>query len=189
MELLTARLRLRELSQADLAPIHRLNSLPEVDEFNTLGIPDSLETTNQLLQGWLTQQLATPRVGYVFGVERLGSRDFMGLIALNFGKPTFKNAEVWYKLLPTHWGQGFATEALTELIQFGFRELHLHRIEAGCAVENAASIRVLEKVGMTREGRKRQVLPIRGNWVDNYSFAILETDGERLGGQPSRGGE
>lgn len=92
------------------------------------------------------------------------------------GKANFKNAEVWHKILPEHWQQGFATEALTQLLNFGFTDLRLHRIEAGCAVENSASIKVLEKVGMTREGCKRKVLPIRGNWVDNYFYAILDTD-------------
>jgi RimJ/RimL family protein N-acetyltransferase len=98
------------------------------------------------------------------------------LIALNLGKPNFRIAEVWYKLHPAYWRQGFAKEALTTLLQFAFVDLRLHRIEAGCAVENIASISVLEKVGMTREGSKRKVLPIRGSWIDNYTYAILESD-------------
>ena len=179
MELHTARLLLRELTPADLEAVHRLHSLPEVDEFNTLGIPDSLATTERLLADWLTQPRATPRTGYVLVAQRASTQEFVGLIALNLGKAHFKNAEVWYKLLPTHWGQGLTTEALTALVTFGFDHLHLHRIEAGCAVENVASQRVLEKAGMTREGRKRQVLPIRGDWVDNYFFAILAADKAR----------
>lgn len=176
MELQTNRLRLQELSSADLAAIHRLHSLPETDEFNTLGIPATLEATERLLADWLTQQKATPRFSYIFYVKHLITNKFIGLMTLNLGKPNFRIAEVWYKILPAYWGQGLATEALQELLAFGFRHLHLHRIEAGCAVENTASIRVLEKVGMTREGRKRKVLPIRGEWVDNYFFAILEAE-------------
>ncbi len=161
--------------------VHHLHSLPEVDEFNTLGIPDSLATTEHLLTDWLVQQQAAPRTSYIFYAQRIDSKEFVGLIALSLGKANFKNGEVWYKFLPAHWGQGLTTEALTELLKFGFDHLRLHRIEAGCAVENVASIRVLEKAGMTREGRKRQILPIRGNWVDNYFFAILETDRQALG--------
>ena len=180
MELYTTRLLLRELSSADLEAVHHLHSLPEVDEFNTLGIPDSLATTEHLLADWLTQLHAAPRTSYVLAVQRANSQEFVGLIALNLGKANFKNAEVWYKFLPAHWGQGLTTEALTALLTFGFDHLNLHRIEAGCAVENIASQRVLEKVGMTREGRKRQLLPIRGAWVDNYFFAILATDRETV---------
>jgi ribosomal-protein-alanine N-acetyltransferase len=58
--------------------------------------------------------------------------------------------------------------------------LKLHRIEAGCAVGNFASIRVLEKVGMTNEGRKREILPIRGKWIDNYFYSILENEFKNL---------
>ncbi|UOQ69914.1 GNAT family N-acetyltransferase [Hymenobacter volaticus] len=176
MELFTSRLHLRELTATDLQAVHHLHSLPQVDEFNTLGLPESLATTKLLLAEWAVQQQATPRTAYIFYVQHRASDEFVGLLALTLGKASFRNGEVWYKLLPAHWGQGLATEALTELLRFGFDELHLHRIEAGCAVDNGASIRVLEKVGMRREGRKRQNLPIRGQWVDNYFFAILETD-------------
>ena len=69
-----------------------------------------------------------------------------------------------------------AYEALNKLLDFGFNDMRLHRIEAGCAVENIASSKVLEKVGMTKEGMKRKKLPIRGEWKDNYFYAILEED-------------
>ena len=159
--------------------MHRLHSLPEVDEFNTLGIPETLATTERLLTDWLAQRHAAPRTAYVLAVQRAADQAFVGLVALTLGKANFRNGEVWYKLLPAHWGQGLATEALRALLTFGFDRLQLHRIEAGCAVEHRASARVLEKAGMTREGRKRQVLPIRGAWVDNYFFAVLATDPAR----------
>lgn len=156
--------------------MHRLHSLQEVDEFNTLGTPADVATTERLLAEWLTQQLTTPRTAYVFGAQRLDSPEFVGLVALTLGKAAFLNGEVWYKLMPAHWGQGLATEALCALVRFGFDRLGLHRLEAGCAVENATSARVLEKAGLMREGRKRQVLPIRGAWVDNYFYTVLATD-------------
>ncbi len=52
----------------------------------------------------------------------------------------------------------------------------LHKVEAGVAIGNIKSIRVLEKTGMTREGLRRKILPIRGEWVDNYHYAIVESD-------------
>jgi [ribosomal protein S5]-alanine N-acetyltransferase len=94
----------------------------------------------------------------------------------NLGVPNYQSGEVWYKLHKDFWGKGYATEAVTRILKFCFIDLNLHRIEAGCAVENVGSIRVLEKAGMTREGRKRKNLPIRGEWKDNYFYAILEED-------------
>lgn len=178
MELQTERLLLKELSLTDLNEVHQLLSLPEVDEFNTLGIPETIQITEILLKEWLEQQSVLPRMSYTFSIKLIQKKQFIGLIALNLGKVNFKIAEVWYKLHPTYWKQGYTKEALAKLIKFAFLDLRLHRIEAGCAVENIASIKVLENVGMTREGSKRKVLPIRGNWVDNYFYAILETDFE-----------
>jgi RimJ/RimL family protein N-acetyltransferase len=66
------------------------------------------------------------------------------------------------------------------MIDFGFDELNLHRLQAGCAVENVRSIKVLEKVGMIREGRGRQILPLKSGWSDNFEYSILETDKRKL---------
>lgn len=176
MQLQTTRLKLQELSLDDLEEIHQLHSLPKIDQYNTLGIPESINATEILLTGWLEQQNAIPRISYIFSIRSIDTNEFVGLMALNLGKSNFKIAEVWYKIHPDYWRQGYTTEALMTLLKFGFSELGLHRIEAGCAIENIASIKVLEKVGMTREGRKRKVLPIRGEWVDNYFYSILETE-------------
>jgi [ribosomal protein S5]-alanine N-acetyltransferase len=176
MELKTERLIISELSLTDLVRIHQLHSLPETDEFNTLGIPSTIQATELLLIDWIKQQSAIPRTSFIFCITLIETNQFIGLIALNSGKANFKIAEVWYKIHPAYWRQGYATEALARLLNFGFFDLGLHRIEAGCAVENIASIKVLEKAGMTREGSKRKVLPIRGNWIDNYIYSILETD-------------
>jgi RimJ/RimL family protein N-acetyltransferase len=54
--------------------------------------------------------------------------------------------------------------------------MHLHKVEAGVQTENVRSIKVLEKAGMTKEGLRRKILPIRGEWKDNYHCAILEDD-------------
>lgn len=85
-------------------------------------------------------------------------------------------AEVWYKIHPNYWNKGIATEVLTKMVHYAFTELNLHRIQAGCAVANVASIKVLEKVGFIREGRRRQILPLTAGWSDNFEYAILETD-------------
>lgn len=175
LTLKTKRLFLKELDPADLDQIHALHSLPETDEFNTMGIPENIGVTEKVLNEWLAlQQIEQPN-RYTFKIEFNGR--FIGLIGLkNLGVPNYRSGEVWYKLHKDFWGNGYATEALIRLLEFCFSELKLHRVEAGCAVENLGSIRVLEKVGMTREGMKRKKLPIRGEWKDNYCYAILEED-------------
>lgn len=176
MQLQTQRLLLSELTLEDLKDVHQLHSFVEVDQFNTLGIPESIETTGKILNEWLNQQQVNPRLSYTFSLKLVEGNQFVGLMALNIGKPKYKLAEVWFKIHPHFWRQGYTTEALGKLFEFAFNDLKLHRIEAGCAVENIASIKVLEKTGMKREGCKRKVLPIRGEWIDNYFYAILEAD-------------
>jgi [ribosomal protein S5]-alanine N-acetyltransferase len=112
----------------------------------------------------------------VFALENRNNNHWMGLIGLQLRELKFRSAEIWFKILPANWGDGFATESLNRMLGFAFMELNLHRVEAGCAIENIASARVLEKAGMEREGIKRKILPIRGEWADAYSYAILEED-------------
>ncbi|MGB3585479.1 MAG: GNAT family N-acetyltransferase [Tunicatimonas sp.] len=175
-KLTTDRLQLKIITSDDLDDIHHSHSLPETDRYNTLGIPKNKATTEAIVQQWLHQQRVEPVRHFSWRISDRNNQDFIGLIALHLGEERFRSGKVWYKLLPSHWRQGLATEALTAVLNFSFRALHLHRIEAGCATENIASVRVLEKVGMQREGSKRKVLPIRENWVNNYEYAILEED-------------
>jgi len=174
--LISDRLNLRLITIDDLINIHQLHSFPEVDKFNTLGIPEDLETTRQVITPWIAQHQAEPIQIYTFAIEQKRDNTFVGLFGLKLSQPKFRKAEVWYKIHPDFWKKGFATEALKCVLNFSFQSLKLHRITAGCAVENLGSIKVLEKVGMIREGRGRQVLPLASGWSDNYEYAILEDD-------------
>ncbi|WP_224996667.1 GNAT family N-acetyltransferase [Cesiribacter sp. SM1] len=172
----TARLNLELVKLKDLPHIHELHSLLETDRYNTLGIPDSVEQTRMILLDWIAAAEAEPSPAYTFSIRNKETGTFIGLIALKCGNAKFRIAEVWYKLHVNHWRQGFATEALREILNFGFSGLKLHRIEAGCAIANTGSIKVLDKAGMLKEGRKRKVLPLKEGWSDNYEFAMLEED-------------
>jgi RimJ/RimL family protein N-acetyltransferase len=172
----TKRLNIRELILKDINNVHQLLSLPETDKFNTLGIPETLQVTEKILLEWVKDQKIQSRKSYVLALDLKDGDQFIGLIAINLGKEKYKTAEVWFKVHKDFWGKGYTTEALTKLLEFGFDQLKLHRIEASCAVDNIASCKVLEKVGMIREGLKRKKLPIRGEWKDNYFYGILEED-------------
>ncbi len=72
--------------------------------------------------------------------------------------------------------QGYMTAALRTLLPSLFGELALHRVEAACIPTNAASVRVLEKCGFTREGLARRYLCINGVWQDHLLFGLLHDD-------------
>jgi [ribosomal protein S5]-alanine N-acetyltransferase len=169
-------LQLRLIVINDLESIHKLHSLPETDEFNTLGIPESIDVTMDVIKPWIAEHAKKVIGQYTFAIELIGTNQFVGLIALVLSNTKYNKAEVWYKLDSAFWGKGFATEALNLILKFGFHELKLHRIEAGCAVNNVGSAKVMEKAGMTLEGVKRQVLPLKTGWSDAFSYAVLATD-------------
>ena len=176
MEMNTERLIIREVEWGDLDDIFILESNPEVDEFNTLGIPDNKNVTKEHLRPFILDQKSEVRKKYCWTIRLLSTLEFIGLAGMTLTADRFKMGELWYNLMPMHWGNGYATEIAKRLIRFGFADLKLHRIEAGVATENKRSIKVLEKAGMSIEGIRRKILPIRGKWVDNYHYAILEDD-------------
>tara|TARA_B110000305_G_scaffold240696_1_gene312123 strand:+ start:1114 stop:2928 length:1815 start_codon:yes stop_codon:yes gene_type:complete len=169
------RIALRIIEKSDLDFSHELHSFPEVDKYNTLGIPKSMKESKTMLT-FLLDKLKEKKISnYTFTILD-SKKNRIGLIALNLSREKMQSAEVWYKLHPTYWGNGFATEALKLVLDFGFGELNLHRITAGCATGNVASIAVLEKVGMKMEGICREILPLKSGWSDNYEYAILKSD-------------
>lgn len=170
----THRLSLEPVKESDLADIHKLLSIKEVDQYNVLGIPTNIEVTTVYLDEWMYN--FRMRSEYVFSIYSLEDHTFIGLISLRKGNAKYNVGMIWYKLLPVFWGQGYATEATLEILRIGFEKLNLHRIEAGCAVDNIGSIRVLEKIGMHKEGQKRKVLPLESGWSDTYEYAILDQD-------------
>ncbi len=182
-QILTTRTRLLLIELSDLDSIHKLHLLPETDEFNALGIPESLAETKAIIEPWIAENNRSNIKNYTLKIEDNLTCDFMGLFGLKLGNEKYKRGEVWFKIHVDYWNRGLATEVLAKMLDYGFDELNLHRIEAGCAVNNVGSIKVLEKVGMIQEGRGRQVLPLKSGWSDNFEYAILETDYLKLNTQ------
>lgn len=176
LQLVSERTKLRLIQSTDLEFIHQLHSLPETDEFNALGIPESIEQTKAIILPWIEDNQQAEIVNYTFIIKQKNNEKSIGLFGIKMGHKKYKRAEVWYKIHSDYWNKGLATEVLNNVLTFCFDELKLHRIQAGCAVGNIGSIKVLEKVGMIREGRGRQILPLKTGWSDNFEYAILESD-------------
>ncbi len=176
MKILTERLELTEISWPDLENIHNLQSIFEVDEFNTVGIPKDIEETREKIKPFMEAKESAPQTKYTWNIKIKETNEFIGLAGLSLTQDRFKMGEIFYKLAPAYWGKGFATEVALMLVEVGFEKFKLHRIQAGCAVKNSKSVRVLEKSGMKREGIYRKILPIRGEWVDSYIYSIIEDE-------------
>jgi len=176
INLKTKRLNLKPVSANDIENIYELQCLEETARFNTSGIPNSINDTKITVEKWIAENNKENTRQFTFVVKLIEENKFIGLIGINLGKEHYKNAEVWFQYDFKFWNKGYATESLRKIINFGFENLKLHRIEAGCAIENIGSINVLEKVGMLREAHTRKLLPLKSGWSDNYGYAILSDD-------------
>lgn len=115
--------------------------------------------------------------GYPFFLFRSADGLLLGGLTLsNVRRGVTQAASLGYWIGRSHAGHGHMTAAVAALTHFTFTNLRLHRIEAACLPNNAASIRVLEKNGFRREGLATDYLRINGHWQDHVLFALVESD-------------
>jgi ribosomal-protein-alanine N-acetyltransferase len=85
----------------------------------------------------------------------------------------WNKAEIGYGLLQNYWGNGYAGEAVAEMVRFGRDDLGLHRIYGKVVPGNTASVRILEKLGFEKEGRLKDDAFARGRYFDMCVFALI----------------
>lgn len=89
-------------------------------------------------------------------------------------------AEIGYWLSGELQGRGMATEAVREVVKYGFTTMELHRIQAGCHPRNLAAVKVAKKAGFLEEGILREYEPGKEGWSDSLVLAILKGDWEKV---------
>lgn len=115
--------------------------------------------------------------GYPFFVFRKADHQLVGGLTLApVRRGVTQTATLGYWMGEAYAGQGLMTEAATAALKYSFDTLQLHRIEAACLPTNAASVRLLEKIGFSREGYARAYLCIADRWQDHVLFAIVAGD-------------
>jgi RimJ/RimL family protein N-acetyltransferase len=170
MEINTKRLKLREITQQDFQAVHEYASDPETVKYMPFG-PNTEEETQEFINRNLKRQQDDPRTDYGFGIILKTENRFIGACGIHGVSEV--QASIGYILNRRYWSHGYATEAAKALVDYLFRELGVHRVFASCDPENHASIRVLEKVGMSLEGRLRENMNIRGEYRDSLIFGLL----------------
>jgi len=153
--LVTERLLLRELRLSDAPAVAAGAGDERVAQF-LLEVPSPYPVA--LARRWISARIAWWELGrgVTFAIARRDAPDaLLGSISLR-RHARDRRAELGYWLAAPAWGHGYATEAATAAVDFGFRQLALARIHAQVIVGNDASMHVLDKLGMTNEGTKRQ---------------------------------
>ncbi|RYX81702.1 N-acetyltransferase [bacterium] len=170
----TKRLILRPFRLEDAADVQRLAGAHEIASV-TLNIPHPYEdgmAESFILS--LETQWQQGR-GATLAITQRESGQLVGCMGMGI-RPQFQHAELGYWIGVPFWGQGYATEAGSAMLHFGFITLKLHRIYASHLAGNPASGRVQEKMGMKYEGRFREHYLKWGQWHDADFRAILASE-------------
>lgn len=172
-DLKTPRLRLRPFAPSDARAVQRLAGAPEV-ALMTLNIPHPYE--DGIAEAWIAghEEHWRARACLTLAVTA-APEGLVGSIALRLA-PRHRRGELGYWIGAPFWNRGYATEAAAAVVEFGFRELNLNRIQARHLTRNPASGRVMQKIGMTQEGVLRQQAYSRGRFEDLAMYAILRSD-------------
>jgi ribosomal-protein-alanine N-acetyltransferase len=173
----TERLLLRLVSLEDAPRIESLASDRRISA-TTLSIPHPYPEGGAMM--WIQSLLESRARGAAdcsFAILRKTDTVLMGAIGIHPDLNGFR-AELGYWIGVDYWGQGYMTEAVRRVIQYGFEGMGLERIDAWHFMNNPASGRVMEKAGMSFEGIMRQHLLKWDEFVDVGGHSILRSDFE-----------
>lgn len=173
--LTTERLILRPFVQADAPMVQELAGEFAIAD-TTLEIPYPYE--NGMAESWIATHEKKFQLGElaIFAVVRKSDATLMGTISLELFS-RFRRAELGYWIGLPFWNQGYCTEAAQAVIEFGFTTLQLHKIVAHHLSRNPASGRVMQKIGMVREGtfRDHTIKWDRFESLDTYGVIVTDT--------------
>lgn len=172
MQLETERLLLREFVPDDWAALHEFESDPQIVRFMTFEARTP-EQAKAYVNDRMRDRDENPRSTYDLVIATRGDDRLIGRCGLKVTDVPSRQAMLWYSLNPRQHGKGIAPEAARAIVTFGFAELRLHRIWADLDPRNAASTRVVEKLGMRREAHLRENVLVKGEMCDSFIYAVL----------------
>lgn len=170
----TERLELRPFRLADAGAVQRLAGAREIAD-TTLTVPHPYE--DGVAEQWIASHEEAFHAGRLaaYAITIGSSGELVGAVSLGI-TPAHALAELGYWIGVPFWGRGYATEAARALVQYGFTDLALNRVQSRHYVRNPASGRVMQKIGMTREGILRQAVRKWGEFEDIVLYSVLSSE-------------
>ncbi len=165
---------LRRFTQADAATVERLAGDPAVAD-TTLNVPHPYPDGEA--QRWIAthDEQFEQASGAVFAITAQPDLALVGCISIRVDR-RHQHGEIGYWIGRAYWGRGYCTAALRLLLRYSFSELELHRVCAHYLARNPASGRVMEKVGMRREGVLRGHVLKSGKYDDVVLYGLLRSE-------------
>jgi len=176
--LTTDRLRLRPVADADADALFAMHS-----DAHVLRYWDSPPWTDRARADRfvaVSRKLEEEGTGARVAIVRASDGAFVGWCGLFEWNPNFRSATLGYCLDEQMWGHGYATEAAHALLGWAFDTLPLNRVQSEADTRNAASARVLEKLGFVHEGTLREDCVVNGDVSDSWVFGLLRRDWDAL---------
>lgn len=170
-EIKMERLTLRKFRLEDAADYFEYSSDPEVARFALWGPRESMEEAVEAMER--NQKAYQEGRSSIWGIHHNEDNKIIGAAGFIKLDSDFNKGEIGYTFGRKYWNQGYATELSKKLIEFGFNELNLRRIEGICHSENHASVRVMEKAGMVEEGVLKSYYHKNGVYMDVRIFSII----------------
>ena len=168
------RLVLRRFVDSDLEPFLAYRNDPEVARYQSWESCTEREAT-ATIEGLKSQQPGTPGEWFQFAIESKETGALVGDCALKV-EVDGRQAEVGFTLSRDHQGKGYASEAVSRLLDYAFGDLGLHRVFAIIDQENEPSFALLERLGLRREGQFVQNAWFKGRWSSEYLYAVLKDE-------------
>jgi RimJ/RimL family protein N-acetyltransferase len=174
-DILTVRLLIGKLKRQNAHDMFLYRSDPEVMRYQSWNPANEREVKVFIKQIDRTV-FNTVNTWFQLGIYLRATRELIGDIGLHFLPPDNTQTEIGFSISPAHQRKGYATEAVKACISYLFAKLGKHRVTASVDPRNAASIRLLEKIGMRLEGHFRQSIRTETGWADDLIYALLETE-------------
>ncbi|MRH45100.1 GNAT family N-acetyltransferase [Aquibacillus halophilus] len=172
---------LREFEIDDWKAVHAYASQDIVSQYAPWG-PNSSNDSKGFVEQVVKDAKQDPRIRYALAVVENETGSLIGASEINIRDVENRSGEISYIIHPDYWGRGIATTVAAKLIELGFKQLNLHRVFATCDPRNVGSARVLEKVGMVKEGVIRDDILIKDGWRDSALYSLLEQEYYKLKG-------
>jgi ribosomal-protein-alanine N-acetyltransferase len=172
----TPRLRLRPFTVSDANALFALHS--NADVLRYWDAPSWTERVRAEQFIAACGQMAEAGTGTRVAVDRASDARFIGWCSLARWNPDHRSASMGYCFDDAAWGHGYATEAARALLQWAFDTLDLNRVQAETDTRNAASARVLEKLGFVREGTLREDCVVNGEVSDSWLYGLIRREWE-----------
>lgn len=169
----TRRLHIRDYIQGDAPTVFGYANDPSYWQYQR-SEPPTAQQIDALIKWVVSEQTARPRLAYFLAATRKDTGEIVGEAVLKITNPTERQGELGFGVAPRFWKQGFAAEIAAAMLDVAFQHLKLHRVAAQCSPDNKGAVRVMQKIGMAREGMLRDLHHARGKWWSTLIYGVLE---------------